>query len=196
MVLEAGCFHGVGAFEGYLFKVFALKLFHPSACSVFQSSSHFSLFRKKVSGVRRKSVRLDSEVRSGFTLIEVVVALAILSVGLTVVIELFAGGLRLARVSEEYTKAVNYGRIKMEEIAVKPKIEEGSEEGKFDSTFRWQVGVKKVDVLPIEKKPDIEVPVELFQIQVKVIWKSGSKERSTSVETYKMMRVEENEKES
>lgn len=48
--------------------------------------------------------------RAGFTLIEVVVALAILSVGLTVIIELFAGGLRLARTSEEYTKAVKIGR--------------------------------------------------------------------------------------
>jgi general secretion pathway protein I len=134
--------------------------------------------------------------RTGFTLIEVVVAIAILSVGLTVIIELFAGGLRLARVSEEYTKAVNYGRIKMEEIAVKPKMKEGSEEGKFDETFHWQVGVKKVDVLPIEKKQDLKVPVELFQIQVKVIWKSGSKERSTSVETYKTIRVEEDEKKS
>jgi len=151
--------------------------------------TRFLLLRHSLSGERRK-------VRGGFTLIEVVVALAILSVGLTVVIELFAGGLRLARVSEEYTKAVNYGRIKLEEIAVKPKIEEGSEEGKFDETFHWQVGVKKVDVLPIEKKPDLKVPVDLFQIQVKVIWKSGSKERSTSVETYKTFRVEEDEKES
>jgi general secretion pathway protein I len=158
--------------------------------------TRFLLLRKSLSGEKRKWVPLVSEVRGGFTLIEVVVALAILSVGLTVIIELFAGGLRLARVSEEYTKAVNYGRIKLEEIAVKQKIQEGSEEGRFDSTFRWQTGVKKVDVLPIEKKPDLEVPVELFQIQVKVIWQSGSKERSTSVETYKMIRVEEDEKES
>jgi len=189
MVLEAQCFHGVGGFEGHLSKVSALKLSHPSACSVFQSLSHFSLLRHNLSGERRK-------VRGGFTLIEVVVAFAILSVGLTVIIELFAGGLRLARVSEEYTKAVNHGRIKMEEIAVKPKIEEGSEEGKFDETFRWRVGVKKVDVLPMEKKPDLKVPVELFQIQVKVIWQSGSKERSASIETYKTFRVEEDEKES
>jgi general secretion pathway protein I len=195
MVLEARRFHGAGAFGGYLSKVCALKLFHPSACFVFQSFCHFSLLRHNLSRERRKSVRLDSEARGGFTLIEVVVALAILSVGLTVVIELFAGGLRLAKVSGEYTKAVNYGRIKMEEMAVKPKMEEGSEEGKFDETFHWQVGVKKVDVLPIEKRPEFKVPVELFQIQVKVIWKSGSRERSASVETYKTIRVED-EKES
>jgi hypothetical protein len=82
----------------------------------------------------------------------------------------------------------------MEEIAVKPKMVEGSEEGKFDETFRWQVGVKKVDLLPIEKKPDLKLPVEFFQIQIKVIWKSGSKERSTSVESYRTIRVEEEKK--
>ena len=189
MVLKARCFHDAGVLGGDLSKVSALKLFHPSAFSVFQGFTHFSLLRHKLSGERR-------EARGGFTLIEVVVAVAILSVALTVVIELFAGGLRLARVSEEYTTAVNYGRIKMEEIAVSPKMEEGSEEGKFDETFHWQVGVKKVDVLPIEKRPEFKVPVELFQIQVKVIWKSGSRERSASVETYKTIRVEEDEKES
>jgi prepilin-type N-terminal cleavage/methylation domain-containing protein len=41
----------------------------------------------------------------GFTLLEIVVAMAILGIGLVVIIELFSGGLRLARVSEEYTKA-------------------------------------------------------------------------------------------
>jgi general secretion pathway protein I len=133
---------------------------------------------------------------TGFTLIEVVIAVAILAVGLTVIIELFAGGLRLVRVSEEYTKAVNYGRIKLEEMTVKSKMEEGSEEGKFDETFRWQVGVKKVELLPVEKKTEFKAPVELFQIQVKVIWKSGSRERSTYLESYKTMRVEEDEKKS
>ncbi len=137
-----------------------------------------------------------SKSKTGFTLIEVVVALAILGVGFTVIIELFAGGLRLARISEEYTKAVNYARTKMEEIDVKPKMEEGIEEGKFDETFYWQVGVRKVDVLPIEKNPDLKIPVELFQIQVNVLWKSGSKERSTSIESYRTIKVEDEEKKS
>ena len=45
MVLEAQCFHGVGAFEVHLLKVSALKLSRASACSVFQNFSHFSLLR-------------------------------------------------------------------------------------------------------------------------------------------------------
>ena len=135
-----------------------------------------------------------SNRNKGFTLIEVVVALAILGVGLTVIIELFSGGLRLARASMEYTRAVNYARIKMEEIAVKPVVEEGTQEGESeDKTFRWQVGVKKVDLLSIDKSIDYKPPVELFQVKIDVFWKSGSKERSTSVESLKVIKPEEGE---
>ena len=131
---------------------------------------------------------------TGFTLIEVVVAMAILGVGLTVIIELFSGGLRLARTSEEYTKAVNYARMKMEEMAIKPTIEEGSEEGEFDDKFRWQVETKRLDILPVENRADFKLPAELFQIQVSILWKSGSKERSTRFESYKTVRLEDEKK--
>lgn len=132
----------------------------------------------------------------GFTLIEVLVAMAILGIGLTLLIELFSGGLRLGRASEEFTQAVNYARLKMEEISVKTMMEEGSEEGKFDDTFHWQVEVKKVNLLPIENRPEFKPPVQFFQVQINVIWKSGSKERSTRIESYKTIRQEEDEKKS
>ncbi len=132
----------------------------------------------------------------GFTLIEVVVAMAILGVGLTVIIELFSGGLRLGRTSVEYTKAINYARMKMEEITVKQSMEEGSEEGEFDNTFRWQVETKKVDVLSIEKGIDFKPPTELFQVKVNILWKSGSKERSTRIETYRTIKLEDEGKKS
>ncbi|MGD0917588.1 MAG: prepilin-type N-terminal cleavage/methylation domain-containing protein [Thermodesulfobacteriota bacterium] len=124
-------------------------------------------------------------VRGGFTLIEVVVALAILGVGLTVIIELFSGGLRLGRASVEYTKAVNFARMKMEEISMKPNIREETEEGKFDPTYRWQVEIKKMDLLSAQKGRDLNLPAELFQVKVNVLWKSGSKERSAIFETYR-----------
>jgi general secretion pathway protein I len=135
-------------------------------------------------------------IEKGFTLLEVLVAIAILGIGLTIVIQLLAGGLRLGRTSEEYTKAVNYARIKMEEIAVKPTLKEGNEEGKFDDIYRWQMVVKKVDLLPIENKPDFIPPANFFQVQVDVLWKSGFKERSTRIESYKTVKPEDEEKKS
>jgi general secretion pathway protein I len=129
----------------------------------------------------------------GFTLIEVVIALAILGVGLTVIIELFSGGLRLGRTSVEYTRAANHARMKIEEIAIKPNIREGSEEGEFDPIYRWQVGIKKVDLLSLGKDRDLSLPVELFQVKINVLWKSGSKERSAIFETYKTEKRKESQ---
>lgn len=134
--------------------------------------------------------------KQGFTLIEIVVALAILGAGLMVIIELFAGGLRLGRASVEYTKASQHAKVKMEELTLKPPAIEGVEEGEFDETYRWKVETKRVDLLPFEKETDFKPPVELLHIRVEVIWKSGLKERSMSVESYRSIKMETDEKKS
>jgi prepilin-type N-terminal cleavage/methylation domain-containing protein len=121
----------------------------------------------------------------GFTLIEIVVAMAILGVGLIVIIELFAGGLRLGRASEEYSKAVSLARMKLEEISLNPILQEGNETGEFDKDFRWQVAVTKMDLLPVERPPGFQPLVEFYRIKVEVLWKSGVKERIAGIETYK-----------
>ncbi|NWG04116.1 MAG: hypothetical protein HXY44_14780, partial [Syntrophaceae bacterium] len=123
-------------------------------------------------------------------------AVLILGIGLTLIIELFSGGLRLARTSEEYTRAVNYARMKMEEMAIKTTLEEGTEEGSFDDTFRWQMEVKKVELLPVENKPDFKHPAQFFQVKIDVLWKSGAKEKSTYIESYRTIKPESDEKKS
>lgn len=135
-------------------------------------------------------------LRKGFTLIEVVVGLAILGVGLMVIIELFSGGLRLGRVSEEYTKAVNYGRTKLEELTLKPSAEEGVEEGEFNEIYRWKVETKRMELLPFERDLNFKPPVECFHIRIHVIWKSGLKERSIDLESYRTIKLETEEKRS
>jgi len=154
-------------------------------------------FKKKA---RRKfEKRLSTSPRNvysttGFTLIEVVIAIAILGVALTVIFELFSGGLRLGRVSREYVLAMNYASLKMEELTTKGEVREGTEEGEFNKEYRWQTFVKKLGLLPIEEKGiDFKPPVELMKIKVNVLWMSGTKERSTSIESYKAVKPEENE---
>lgn len=127
----------------------------------------------------------------GFTIIEVVIAIAILGIGLTVIMELFSGGLRLGKASGEYIQAVNYGRLKLEEIALKPILTEQTEEGKFDDLFRWQVVTKKVDLLPERQAIETKPPVELFHMDIQIIWKSGLKEKSIRVESYQTVKPQE-----
>jgi general secretion pathway protein I len=142
---------------------------------------------------RRKTNKRSDK---GFTLIEVVVAVAILGIALTVVIELFAGGLRLARTSKEYTKAVSYAHTKMEDIGSQQNIEEGVSEGEFDDVYHWRVEMKKVNILPVERPWEVKPPVELFQVRVDVLWRSGSKEKCTRIESYRTIKIQDNEKKS
>lgn len=126
-------------------------------------------------------------------LMEVVIAIAILGIGLTVIIELFSGGLRLGKVSKEYVKAMNYASIKMEELMIKENVLEGTEEGEFNDLYSWQTRIKKVDLLPVEMATDFKPPVDLLQIKVIVLWKSGTKERTADIESYKTVKTLEKE---
>jgi general secretion pathway protein I len=129
--------------------------------------------------------------KQGFTLLEVLVAMAILGIGLIVIIELFSGGLRLGRTSEEYTRAVGYARMKLEEISLAKSLEEGIEEGEFDREYRWQVEVKKVDLLPPGRETSYQPPVALYWVRIEVLWKSGIRERTTALESYRILKAEE-----
>jgi general secretion pathway protein I len=136
-------------------------------------------------------MRRGREKAPGFTLIEVVVAMAILSIGLVAIIELFGGGLRLGKVSEEYTKAAGYARIKMEEVFLAKTLAEGVQQGEFSNEYRWQVEVKRVDLLPPGKEATYRPPVALYRVRIDVLWKSGLKDRVASMESYRLLKEEE-----
>ncbi len=131
--------------------------------------------------------------KKGFTLLEVLVALIIFGVSLMLIIELFSGGLRSARISEEYTKGIQYARIKMEEIRLTPPLEEGVIEGKFDDFYKWRANFKKVDVLPLKIGEKFDGYVKLFKIDLDIFWRSGSKERSVTLESYQVIKEKESE---
>ena len=128
----------------------------------------------------------------GFTLIEIVVALAILAIGLTVTLEGFAGGLRSARMSEEYTKATWHGQTKMEEMLMAQELTEGVTEGTFDSQFSWKSEVKKATPsLGQDENTQTRVPVDLYQITVTVTWPWGPGKKNLELESLRTYKSEE-----
>lgn len=128
---------------------------------------------------------------SGFTLMEVVVSLAILGICLTIILELFSGGLRSAKLSEDYTKAIWYGRMKMEEVLTAPSLSEGITEGSFDSHFTWRREVKRKNPkLSLEENGGEGLPIDIYQIIVRITWPSGSGQRSYEVESLRAFKSE------
>jgi general secretion pathway protein I len=106
---------------------------------------------------------------AGFTLIEVVVALTIMSVSLVAVLQLFGGGLRLARAAGDQVGATLLASAMLAEEAAGP-IEEGTTEG-TEGAYRWTRRVTlEPALLPFDPGEPSAVSVRLARVSVEVAW--------------------------
>lgn len=125
---------------------------------------------------------------AGFTLIEVIVAVAILSVSLVMIMQLFAAGLKASRASCDYTRAVMHAKDKMEELSAAPIHPQDS--GEFRDGYKWEA-----DAQPYEEPSDKELEnagFKLLKLKVKIMWNSGAKkENSVELESLKMVSAED-----
>ena len=108
-------------------------------------------------------------LRRGFTLLEVLVALAILSIAVVTVIQLFGQGLRLLKVSGDYQRAVLLADQKAREVeTVRESLESGQED-----RFEWE---RRVTVTPVPDELTVASarPMRLYRVTVQVRW-SGNR---------------------
>jgi general secretion pathway protein I len=104
----------------------------------------------------------------GFTLIEVIIAIAILGISLVLIMQLFAGGLRAARTSCDYSRAVIHARDKMSEKAEDPVPDSGV----FDDGFKWETEIESYG----EVQDD---PYKLIKIKITIMWPDAMKNSKT-----------------
>jgi general secretion pathway protein I len=121
----------------------------------------------------------------GFTLIETLVAISILSVSLVVLMQLFSGGLKSSRLSDEYTRGIFHAREKMDEILLAGELSEGIIGGEFDDGFKWKAEALRLD-MPEAK--NVDLPFRAFNIRVAVTWDAGGREKQFSVSAIKLVR--------
>ncbi len=112
--------------------------------------------------------------RRGFTLLEVLVALAILGLAVVTVIQLFGQGLRLLKVAGNYQQAVLLADQKVREVET---LLEGIESGE-EGVFQWE---RRVTIVPVSEELTIRspVPIRLFKISAQVQWNGRSVEVAT-----------------
>ena len=120
----------------------------------------------------------------GFTLIEILVAISILSISLVVIFQLFSGGLKASRLSDEYTKGIFHAKEKMEEILLSTDFAEEETEGEFGDSFRWKSAIVRIGQAEDE---GAKLPFNTFNIQVDVIWYEGNREKHFAISTMKVV---------
>lgn len=80
----------------------------------------------------------------GFSLLEILVAFAIMAVALTIVLRIFGSGVNSAVISEEYNLAVQIAESLMARTGVEAPLQVGEIAGSEADKYDWRVGVTPV----------------------------------------------------
>jgi general secretion pathway protein I len=111
----------------------------------------------------------------GFTLLEVMVALAILAITLVVIFSQQAAGIKAGNEARVITKATLLAQERMTELIAQKRLPIGEEEGEVAETIpplKWKELVEEGSIEGLQK------------VTVSVLWKEGEHERDVRLVTY------------
>lgn len=118
----------------------------------------------------------------GFTLLEILVALAILGIAITIVLQLFSANLRAISVSEDYVSAGIKAEARMRELLDDAGLTERSWSEVTDDGYRTTVSVTD---MATERTQNLQI--RLLEINLAIYWSKGGKERSIKLKTNKVV---------
>ncbi len=119
---------------------------------------------------------------SGFTLLEVLVALSIMGVAITLIIQLFSANLRSLAVSGDTIAAAAGANARLREIINESSLAETSWHETAKSGYPMDIAI--AEVLP--ERTD-NLPVKLMEVALTVHWHAGQKEKKMTLKTMKMV---------
>lgn len=126
---------------------------------------------------------IGSSRQAGFSLLEVLVAFAILSISLGVLLQVFATGLRNAGTADDYTQAALYAESILAAIGRETPLSEGNHSGPINDRFSWRGTVSAyTDGMPDPEK----TRVRAYRVAVEVFWDGFSQTRSVVLETLRL----------
>ena len=139
----------------------------------------------QLSGRRPVSKFWTGRTAQGFTLIEVLVALTILSLSLAVIFSIFSVGLRGRRSAEEYEQATLLAESKLNSFGIDESIREGDTVGRFNDRFWWKTSVTPYhEIGRNEAKDLLRRPM---QVTVTVFWGEAGAEKSVTLRTLRLV---------
>lgn len=125
----------------------------------------------------------------GYTLIEVLVAFAVLALALTVLLGTLSGATRQVRWSDDSGRAALHARSLLAQAGVGEVLEAGRREGELDAgRYRWQL-----DVAPWEDPQQAAGPLadpfgpRLMALRLTVEWGEGGPRERLQVESLRLV---------
>ena len=116
----------------------------------------------------------------GFSLLEVIIALSIMSVGFITVLQLFSESIRSVETSDEYLKAISLANNKMSSLELDDfEIEEFSGNFSEEDDYRWEIDIEPYDTV----LNDEESRIQIMKVVLRVFWKDAKRDKDIKLVT-------------
>ena len=131
-----------------------------------------------------KASTSKSGIQSGFTLVEVVVALAIVGMGVVTLFEIFSSGLRLETRSSGRTEVAAYSRQAIDEFLIRREVRDGRLEGSINERYRWGI-----EVQPFREDDQLaSVGWDLKEITVEMRYREEGRDKRAELKTLRLVK--------
>jgi len=112
--------------------------------------------------------------QGGFSLLEVVVAFAILALSLGLLLQIFSRALHTTALSGDYSRAATLAQARINAVGIDIPLEPGSHSGDAQDDFFWQVAITPYEFDDSAWEP----PLDAFLVTSEVFWNGkGDKQR-------------------
>ena len=113
------------------------------------------------------------------TLIEVLVAFVILSLAMGVIMQIFSGGMRNARLAEGYSRAVFLAESRLAAVGLEQPLVAGEVVGQLPPDLRWRVTIIPYDDGGVADQ--LLMSQRLYQVRVRVSWGDEGRQRQVEL---------------
>ncbi len=128
----------------------------------------------------------DRSVR-GFTLLEIIVALILFSLGFALILQGATQSMRNTLRAREYTEATLWAENRLAALGVEEVLEAGADSGRFDDRYRWQLQAEPVELDWAQPQAG---GLELLRVRLTVSWDSRGGPRSLEFVTLRAVQQE------
>lgn len=119
--------------------------------------------------------------QQGFSLLEVLVAFAVLALSLGVLTQVFTSGMRNTQLSSRYSEAMILAESRLAAATVPGELEEGTDNGEAEG-FNWVT-----EAAPFDTGSPFENPaVKPLRVSVRVSWNDRGQSRSLELVTLRL----------
>jgi len=136
----------------------------------------------------------QAKYQSGFTLIEVLVAIVILGIGISSVLIAYSGSMKSMREASAYQSAVLLAHSKLDETWVDTHLDikdaDDAQEERYNGIlYGYKITIRPVPLLEKALVGKVKLPVELNEIFVQVFWGDEPQRREYRLTAYKLQEV-------